>query len=93
MSKIRYMREGRGLCKKCARELDVVTVIAPAVKVPGPANTTDTPREVRAGVVIARHLNRIEEYGPKGASPRGFCLGSLGEADPVKTPERSRGGR
>lgn len=29
------------------------------------------------GVVVSRHLRRIEEYTPLGASPRGFCEGSL----------------
>lgn len=70
MSQVKYMREGRGCCKKCARELDVLSSVPRA-----------------QGLVIARHLNRIEEYGPAGASPTGFCPGSLGEPDPVKTPE------
>lgn len=69
----KYLREGRGTCKVCARELDVVLPI---------------PRDVR-GLVIARHLRRIEEYGPRGARPAGFCAGSLLEADPVTTPERA----
>lgn len=77
MSKTKYLREGRGVCKKCARELDVV--------VETPSRDTKRPEPV-----IARHLNRIEEYGPRGASPSGFCPGSLGEPNPVKTPERPR---
>jgi hypothetical protein len=74
MSNTKYMREGRGCCKMCARELDVVMPSGPWT----------------AGLVVARHLLRIEEYGPKGAAPRGFCPGSLGEPNPVKTPERAR---
>jgi hypothetical protein len=80
MSNTKYMREGRGACKMCARELDVVSI---------------TPRALNGplGLVVSRHLNRIEEYGPRGASPKGFCTGSLDEPNPIKTPEPSRAKR
>lgn len=68
MLPIKYIREGRGLCKKCANERDVVSV-------PG-----------HMPVAMSRHLRRIEEYGPKGATPTGFCDGSFGEFNPLPTP-------
>ena len=83
MSNTKYMREGRGLCKMCARELDVVQ----------PVSQTGVPGSRGQPLVVARHLNRIEEYGPKGASPRGFCTGSLDQPNPIKTPEPARGKR
>lgn len=86
MNSVKYMREGRGLCKKCARELDVVVETYP-----WKGTAWDANRAKRPEPVISRHLNRIEEYGPRGAVPGGFCPGSLTEPDPVRTPEPMRG--
>jgi len=80
---IKYMREGRGICKVCARELDIVFPVV---------YWKDLGEGVRAPVA-ARHLKRIESYGPRGIYPEGFCAGSLEEANPVKTPERVHGNR
>lgn len=89
---IKYMREGRGLCKVCARELDVVV---PWIGRPGGAGPVTVGLEpMRWGPsnhpLIARHLNRIEEYTSKGAKPAGFCPGSFGEFNPVPTPDLTR---
>jgi hypothetical protein len=72
MNNVRYMAEGKGKCAKCAREVDVVV---PCTDRPGQA-------------VVSRHLLRIEEYGPKGVRPEGFCQGSL--SVPELPPERPR---
>lgn len=75
MSTVKYMREGRGVCKKCARECDVLVPSVPGWFDRGIAQ-------------IARHLNRIEEITAKGVKPEGFCPGSLGTFDPVKPVDR-----
>jgi hypothetical protein len=85
-TEVKYIREGRGACKKCARELDVV-----AKHVPVPSFYEKWKQD--GGLMIARHLNRIEEYTARGARPAGFCLGSFGEPDPVKVPAREKGKR
>lgn len=61
-----YIREGKSVCRVCAREVD--TLFPVVVKAFGEGLRSE---------VVARHLNRIEGFTSKGASPTGFCPGSL----------------
>lgn len=81
----RYIRDGKCTCATCDRSnVDLVFEVVSKYGEEG----------VRAGVV-ARHLKRIEEYGPKGATPTGFCQGSLQVPKPEapKPTPRPRGRR
>lgn len=77
MSKIKYLREGRGVCKTCGRDYDVLT-----------AHTTGVKHVV--GPMLSKHLVWTEKITARGSYPKGFCLGSLGPYDPVPQPERGR---
>lgn len=63
----KFLREGRGHCRICDREVDLVS-------------------EPKIGLTVSRHLHKIEEYGPKGAKPTGFCPGSLTDPKPRTRP-------
>ena len=78
MSKIKYLREGRGQCVECKKERDLVVPVVPRfVQNPLQIVGMGARGEQHLDPVVSRHLHQIEEYGPKGALPGGFCPGSL----------------
>ena len=85
MAAIKYIREGKGTCRKCSKEQ--VDVVVKHVQVPSFYEKWVQEEDF----MIARHLRRIEEYTPKGAKPGGFCEGSFGEPALAKPPAREHG--
>lgn len=87
---VKFTREGRGICKVCGSEREVVV---PWIGRPGAGPQTigmEALRWAAGRLVLSRHLNRIEEYTARGARPSGFCPGSLGDFDLPKLSEQPR---
>lgn len=85
---LKYLREGRCECNTCGKEVDLVLVVAPRLRIPGPYESGYSEVPVNRAPVAARHLVAIEGYNAKGAFPVGFCAGSL--ALPKPPPERAQ---